>query len=65
VNRRKTFARRRDRDASTSSTTEVSRMLLAAFSTVSILSIVAFYNGLLLAVLALYLWNHRGRPWER
>ncbi|MCY0993775.1 hypothetical protein OV079_48215 [Nannocystis pusilla] len=40
-------------------------MLLAAFSTVSILSIVAFYNGLLLAVLAYYLWKHRGRPWER
>ncbi|MCY1055077.1 hypothetical protein [Nannocystis sp. SCPEA4] len=40
-------------------------MSLLAFSTFSILSIVALYNGLLLAVLAVYLWTWRGRPWHR
>jgi hypothetical protein len=39
--------------------------MLVAFSTVSILSIVAFYNGLLLAALAHYLWRNRGLPWQR
>lgn len=40
-------------------------MSLLAYSTFSILSIVALYNGLLLAALAVYLWRHRGRPADR
>jgi hypothetical protein len=40
-------------------------MSLLAFSTFSILTIVALFNGLLLSVLAAYLWTWRGRPWHR
>jgi hypothetical protein len=40
-------------------------MSVLAFSTFSILTLVAVYNGLLLTALALYLWAHRGRSVQR
>jgi hypothetical protein len=44
-------------------TKELFAMTIAAASTLSILTVVALFNGALLSLLALYLYGHRGaRP---